>query len=166
MSNITELLGYINAKNGTSFTEAQLTIGAPAAIEGALEGQRNTTVEVTGVGLQGYTGSKTFNYFRLDLAKAFEGVVGGLVAYGPRDVGTSVDLLDDIKTQTGVDILASDIVNEAVDFSAGGTYTLKAAPGNLKWIGEVVVTISLDQTDINDSLTQGDLDGFVYPTIS
>ena len=166
MSNVAVLLGLVNAKNSTAFTEAQLTFGAPVAIEGALEGARNTNVTVTGVTAAGYTSDKQLAYTRLDLTKAFEGVVGGLKAFGPRESGTTLDLLDDIKAQTGVEILPTDIVEEAVDFSVAGTHVLKAAAGNLKWIGGVYVAISLDLEDINATLTQGDLDGFTYPVIA
>lgn len=166
MSHITDLIGFINAKSGTSFTEGQLTVGVPAAIEGAQSGQRNTSVEVSGVPAQGFNGTKTINYFRLDLAETFAGVVGGLNAKGPRESGRSADVLDDIFVQTGVQLEASDIVDEAVDFSAAGTYILKAAPGNLKWIGQVEVAITMDLVDINTMITDGDVDGFVAPTLS
>ena len=166
MSYVTDLIGFINAKNGTSYTEAQLSLAAPAAIGGAGEGERNTSIVVTGVNAQGFTGSKTINYFRIDLAKAFEGVVGGLNAKGPRDTGRSTDILDDIFAQTGVQLEAADIVDEAVDFSAAGVYTLKAAAGNLKWIGQVEVNITLDLVDIEPTLANGDVDGFTAPVIS
>ena len=165
MSYITDLIGFINAKNGTSYTEAQLSLAAPAAIEGAQDGERNTSIVVSGVNAQGFTGTKTVNYFRLDLTKTFEGVAGGLNAKGPRDTGRSTDILDDIFAQTGVQLEAGDIVDEAVDFSAAGTYTLKAAPGNLKWVGEVAVSITLDLVDIEPTLANGDVDGFTAPVI-
>ena len=60
----------------------------------------------------------------------------------------------------------NDIVDEAVDFSTAGTYILKAAPGNLKWIGQVEVAITMDLVDINTMITDGDVDGFVAPTLS
>lgn len=166
MSNVAVLLGLVNTKNSTAFTEAQLTFGAPSVIEGALEGQRNTHVTVTGVTAAGYKGDFELSYTRLDLTKAFEGVAGGLKAFGPRTSGTTLDLLDDIKLQTGVELTADDIVEEAVDFSVAGTHVLKAKAGGLKWIGQVDVAISLDLEDINDTLTQGDLDGFTYPVIA
>lgn len=166
MSHITDILGFINAKNGTSYTEAQVSLGVPAVIGGAQEGERNTSIVVTGVPAQGFTGTASFNYFRLDLTKVFEGVVGGLNAKGPRDTGRSADVLDDIFAQTGVQLAPEDVVDEAVDFSVEGTYMLKAAPGNLKWIGEVAVAITLDLVDIGPTLTQGDLDGFTAPVIA
>lgn len=163
MSSKSELLALINTANGTAYLDTEIGLDAPAVIKGAAAGQPNSTVTVRGQAAAGYTGQQTFSYKRLDLESVFSTVT--LVAHGPRANASVADILDDIATQTGVVIPAEDMVAETVDFLQS-SYTLKAAAGSFKWIGQVKIQLVVDLVDIEPSLQTTTLSGFDAPVLA
>lgn len=164
MTSIEALLALLNTANTKTYTASQVTFGNPSNIVEAEEGQPNTHITVTGVEAQGYTGSKELSYIRLDLTKQFEG--HPLESFGPAEGGTLAEVLADIKTQTGVEILAEDLSNPAdVDFTQASV-TLTASATSVKWIGSVVVTTRTDLKDLATDITVATLPGFEYQVIA
>lgn len=67
LSGIANLLAAINAANGSSITEDQVTVGDPGFLSWETAAI-NTAVILTGVNGKGIEGSRTFNYIRLSIA--------------------------------------------------------------------------------------------------
>lgn len=67
---VDNVLALINAANtGQTLTSAQVTLGTPAAQTADGQG-RNTSIELTGVSAQGYSGTQTYTYTRLTMTQA------------------------------------------------------------------------------------------------
>ena len=163
MSSKTELLALLNTANGTHYTEAQVSFGAPA-VAAAPDADHNTEITVSGVSAAGYTGSMALKYKRLDLATQFVGHPQS--SSGPETGGTLQEVLDDIFAATAVRLYPEDFSNSAsVDFSQP-SITLTAAATSLKWVGSLVVTTTVDLRDISASIATDTLPGFEYQTIS
>jgi hypothetical protein len=164
MSAKTELLALINAANSTTYTEAQLSFGAPVAIEGSDQAKiHNTHVTVSGNSAVGFTGSKVITYKRLFLESVFGAV--SPVSSNPAGAGTVQDILNDLATVYGVVIDIEDVVDEAVIYTNGGTYVLKAADTSYKWRGQLTVSLTVDLVDVEPTLAQDTLSGFEEPTL-
>jgi hypothetical protein len=97
-SAILNLLGLVNAANGTSIAPAQVTAGQPAAQ--AADGQgRNTSVTLTAVGGQGFTGSQTYTYTRRGLN---DSVLSPVDSYTAAHGIDATALLNALCTQLGL----------------------------------------------------------------
>lgn len=67
ISGVANILAAINAANGTSITEDQVTVGDPGFLAWETN-VPNTSVVLTGVDGKGIEGSRTFNYVRQHVA--------------------------------------------------------------------------------------------------
>lgn len=165
VSALQNLIALILADNeGTALTEAQFTAGAPAVIAG--EEGRNTSVTLTAVEGEGYAGSVTFNYTRLDLNSGVAVPV------------TSVQIAegDDLAAATAAVVAAMGLVADEVtasDFEApvgetAGSIVITAVAGSLLYTGEPVIielTVPAPATpDMSETFAVTDLNGFVAET--
>lgn len=65
------VIDLVNKDNTTAFTAAQLTLAAPTPINGAAEGERNTTVAITGTDATELPGNITVTYTRQPASQVF-----------------------------------------------------------------------------------------------
>lgn len=163
-SALDNVIDLINATNGTSLTDAVIEIGAPAVWTDP-EGlnTRNTELTVTAKAGSGYTGSVPVRFTRLDLA-GFPGA--GELEYALTGEDTVGDILSAIATQLGVLEEAVELDVEEVPTVEEGettTITIRATGESLLYVGEASITVFPHTTDLNEEITESDLDGFDNP---
>lgn len=161
MDNVIDL---INVTNGTNLTDAIIEIGAPVEWTDP-EGQntRNTELTVTAKPGSGYTGSVPVRFTRLDLANF---PAAGTLEYTLTGTDTVGDILSAVATQLGVleEAVELDIVEvPTVDEGETVTINILATVGSLLYVGQAPVTVFPNTTDLNNEVTQSDLNGFDEP---
>ncbi len=168
------LIDLINQDNGTALTEAEITLGAPAAWDdgnGGVDNDRNTEVVVSAVEGGGYTDSVSIRYYRLDV----DTLKGALVLErqltetssltSVRDaMATEVGLIEDqlhITDDMGVALAELPTIAEGET----ATVYLTALDDSYTYIGTTPVTLHpyIADTPVGDEVTQTDLSGFDYP---
>ena len=146
MSDLTQsgptlLLGLINAANPNlpngPLTAGNVTLGAPSSNVGA----NNTQVTVTGVTGQGYSGTETFTYNRLDIGAMFTGWGKTATLTGGAAFHQTTDLLAPLNAAYDLDLQPSDVVNETLTGTVPYSYTLKMAADSLTYLNQVNVQI-------------------------
>lgn len=129
------ILAAINKEQGTSLLARQFTYGAQGVSVGdALYNSYLTLDSVVG---QGYKGSYTFRYNRVDLALAFSGKELTLT-------GTYANVhaaIAAINTKFGIALETRDVVNAAIPVS-GGQITLTAAPTSIYYTPGTVIKLN------------------------
>lgn len=128
------LTDLINKTCSTTFTPAQVIVGTPVALVGAL----NTEVQINTTGT-GFIGKSKITYNRLDLGILFQGIeiTAPFGAYP-----TTGDLLLHINQTYNLGLSASDVIVENIVWSDTRKFTVKANPTSLVWIGQVDVTLA------------------------
>lgn len=119
------ILAAINKEQGSSILARQVTIGGPVAAA-AGDTLFNTSVLLTSVANQGFSGNFTFRYNRADASAA--GALNNLVVPGTAffAVTDTHALIPLINTATGLTLVTADIVKE--DIPAGtNSFNVKAA---------------------------------------
>jgi hypothetical protein len=134
----------INAANPSlqngPVSASNVTLGTPTAT-GATP---NTSVEMTGIAGQGYSGSDTITYDRIDIGAMFTtwGDNPATVPNGATYTNAS-DMLPTINATYGTDLQAADIVDGAIGASSYPfAYSLVMAAGCLAYTGELAINIT------------------------
>lgn len=83
----------------------------------------------------------TFQYRRLDLGTFFNADGKALVLDDSRQFTTTVDLMEEISTRTGVYFDIDDVYHEPLPNGRVIEYTIRAHPRSLRWVGELTVTL-------------------------
>jgi hypothetical protein len=86
-----------------------------------------------------YTGSVPFQYNRLDIAN-FAALT--FIDFNPALPTTTQVLLDELNLLFGIVFDPNDFFIENIDHNNGGTYTLRAQPNSLRWIGEYTLNLT------------------------
>lgn len=156
---IDQIVALINQANGTTVPADAVTLDAPTPW--SAEGDyRNTEVVAHGVLEKGYSGQQPFQYRRIDLGLLFNAVIVTVVI--PHHNATSEDVVDELNKQfSELDLVAGDMIHEPVPDDAT-SYTLRADPTSLYYIGAVEVIVERVLQDISLELTVTSLNGFDY----
>lgn len=151
------------ANPGLSINSNQVTLGMPAASD-AGEDDRNTAVTLTAVDGEGFSGSHSYYYKRLELA----------TDAGAAAPDTSVDTTAATTEQQAIDIVLAELGLSAADVEASaytapvddatpGSITLTAMSNSYYYIGSrvVVLTSTVENTDpLADAAPNQQLNGF------
>lgn len=111
-----------------------------------LTGTPNSAIALTAVANQGYSGSVTVTYNRLDIQTSVMAVLaptGATLAKGSFTV--VADLLPALNTAYNLGLVADDLANGATVLNltnGAGSATLVMAPTSLKYLGTLTVTIA------------------------
>jgi hypothetical protein len=140
LSALDNLLAILNAANtGQTITDTQVTAGAPSVKTDTGDG-RNTTVVVSAVAGQGYTGTASVNYTRRGLNDSVLNPVDSLTA---TTGDTAESILATLVAQLG--LVASEVHLE--DPAAAGTPLTGAISGNQASLNIVAKAASLLYVD-------------------
>lgn len=151
------LLALINLKAAQAYTADQLTIGAVATNDGAL----NSVVTLTAVEGKGFTGSVDVRYNRLGLDK---GVASPNLTLIVAEGASLSSVLTQAAAQLG-------LREEEVEWASGttlpadgqnGTATLQAKNGSYLYVGTLELSLENPAEPVSMSANMGDgnLDGF------
>ncbi|ANZ50582.1 putative virion structural protein [Erwinia phage vB_EamM_Stratton] len=154
------LLEAINKQNNTALTWNQIASGYPEVIqsEGA---ERNTRVLLYGLNGQGYKGSVSIEYDRIDMPTLFRNLVPVIIT-NPKDKLS--DLLPFLNEKYGLSLIADDIVDQSVK-DLGDSWLLDVAikPGCLAWQGGFTLRFAKFIPNLKDVVTDVDLSVIIAP---
>lgn len=119
------ILAAINKEQGRTILARQVAFG-PVTPTGAGDTLFNTSITLTSVANQGYKGSYTFRYNRVNAGAA--GALNNLVIPGTDkfSVGSTHALIPLINAATGLTLVAGDIINETIP-AGTNSFDIKAA---------------------------------------
>ena len=131
---IANLIAQINADNvGLNLTEAQVTVGAASArVPDA--NTNNTTLDLTAVAGQGYSGTKTITYMRLGLDSGVVTPVTGLTVTAATTQAEALTMAatDMHLVEAELEVTA---FTAAVDGSTPGSITIQPKATSLLYVG-------------------------------
>jgi hypothetical protein len=173
---IVNFLDLINFDNSTSLTEAEVSIGVPAAWDdgnGGVDNDRNSIVTLSAVADSGYAGTVDIRYYRLDVDTiATNGAI--TLERTLTESSTVETALSALVTQLGVlpeEVELTDELGAALTelpaIAEGQTATVyvTAATDSLTYSGTVAATLSPyvnpDQP-MSETVTTTDASGFDY----
>lgn len=159
MTTLEKFVQLFNTANGTNLTAYELDIDKPVALPDA-GATDNTTVTVHGKLQTGYMGDYTFTYHRINLPGLFGSIKVAVEL--PQGPATTRQLVESLNRQYELAVPVEDVVDEPI---VGNAASIRISADSYEWVGELPVTINRVLTDIASVLTDGDLDGFNYPTI-
>lgn len=118
------ILAAINKEQGTSLLARQLTFGTLQVSQN--DTLYNTSVVLTSVANQGFKGTFTFRYNRVDIGVAFQGKEMTL----PGTFANVFAALNAINAKFGLALEQSDVVNNTI-VAAGGEIVVRAKPTSI-----------------------------------
>lgn len=157
------LLALLNeAHPGKNFSQTNVTVGTPVANPG--NGGRNTSIDLTAVQDQGYSGVTTVNYTRLALAPA------AAIATA-KAVDINITLQDDqaailTKVAQVLGLVESELelsdLDEPTSENNPGSVNVNAKVGSLLYTGTYAATLTVSDSDVPlpTAVTNPDLNGF------
>lgn len=162
-----ELLKLIKKTNPTTaigLTEENIFFSKATPVTGRPDG-RNSKVTVTGIPEKGVAEKpRVVHYWRVDLGILFQRInasVGLPITEGM----TTHDLVPALNAKYGTTLTTDDIVQTALDIDPlPGLATIKAVDGNVKYIGEFIVTFDRNDINLEEAIVNDSLDGFNYPS--
>lgn len=168
----TLVYGLINAANPNlqngALTTVNTSFGAPAGTGST----PNTSLQVTAVDNQGYSGQVTVNYNRLDIQNQVFSVLapsGASVVNTNSAMATVGDVLAAINSTYNLNLQEGDVSNGATALSLtndAGSCTIEIDPGSLAYTGSLNVTITQAQVPLNQAVTTTTLAGLTPPSAS
>lgn len=125
---------------------------------------RNTKVTVVGIPEKGVAEKpRVVYYWRVDLGILFQRInasVGAPIAPGM----TTHDLIPSINAKYGTTLTTDDIELTVLEIDPlPGLATIKAVAGNVKYIGEFIVTFDRNDINLDEAIVDDTLEGFNYP---
>lgn len=150
-------LGPLSASN--------VTMGAATPLNGDLTG-KNSKITLTAIPGSGYSGSCTLTFNRLDINQAFIQLGIPALSFQNNSYGTSTDFIDYLNAAHGLNLQASDIVEEvlpAADTVGNISYTLKMDPSCLCFTGQLPLTITPKSIQLFKAMVGQVLNGFIPP---
>jgi hypothetical protein len=169
LSALDNLLALVNAANtGQTITNAQVTAGAPSVKSDTGDG-RNTTVALTAVGGQGYTGAVSVNYTRRGLN---DSVLSPVDSYTATTGTTAAALVTALAAQLGLvesELHLEDPAAPGTPLSGAqsgnqATLDLVANAGSLLYVDgslqAIAMTWQAPQVALDSAVTVTDLSGF------
>lgn len=156
-------LELINAKNpGLNLQASDFTLGPPTAATGLTDG-RNTIIEVRSTPTSRYQGNAPVNYRRVDL-DTIAATDDDLIITTEL---TTIDLLPAINERYELNLTAADIVDAPLpdtqsDPGTAVIVTITALSGSYYVIGSGELSIVSLKSNLDDAITDPDLDGLDY----
>lgn len=157
------LLALVNEANpALNATQSQVTLGVPSVAAGTAG--RNTSITLTAIDNEGFSGTQTFAYTRQAL------VAGGAIATA-KDIPVAIASGDTqaqvlTKAATSLGLLESELnfsdFEAPVNEDTAGSATLTAKADSLLYTGSYEVVLSVPDSDVplDDAAPTTDLDGF------
>jgi hypothetical protein len=157
------LTGLINAVNVKQWLESELVFGQPTPVVGQ---DWNTTLPVTAVADQIYTGTVTLQYSRVNLAT----IIGEDSTDFDLDdaYDNTTDLVPLLIERFGYLIDTTDIVSAALPSPDGEgviTVIVQAHANSLLWRGQLSITLTPVVVPIDTLIATTELDGFVLSNL-
>lgn len=149
----------INRKNGTEYNASVVSFGPPVEVTDPQVSVKNTQLTLTAVPGSGRIGTKTVYYNRRDIKDVV----------GVEDVELDwdeelrvVDLLPKINALLKTNMLAEDVVDNAIPEGVDGvvTFGLVMNAGSYGWHGFFNVKLTVPPVDIANEITEPTLDNF------
>lgn len=162
MSSLSRFIELFNSANGVvpPLTTEELDIGKPVAIPTDEDGN-NTSVVVTGKVKEGFAGSVTFKYMRVDVSKLLPGIE--LTAIVPTGINIATQAMSSINAQYGLGVPLEDVIDNVITFP---TATIQMDPESYEWVGELTVSLEHRPVDISTLIVDGNVDGFERPHLN
>jgi hypothetical protein len=165
----TLVYGLINAANPSlpngALSATNTTLGVPAGTGTT----PNTSVTVTAIANQGYTGSVTVKYTRLDIQNDVFSVLapgGATVVNTNAAMQTVSDVVTAINAAYSINLQPSDVSNGSTALvltNDAGTCQIDIAPGSLTYTGTLSVSITQQQVALSQAVTTTNLNGLTPP---
>lgn len=167
MSDLTKLpkqiiIDMVNAKSRFALTPELVTFGLPTA---AAQGEtKNTTLTLTAASGSGYKNAKTIKYNRLSFADI---LATASTTFTKGDATKLSDLIPEINARYKLNIQAEDYEDVTLPEFTGTPneehkVNLTALADSLIFIGVGEITIHGNDLDLNDTITDDEMDGLTY----
>lgn len=157
LQNICDLVNEVNSGLGISATS--VTAGTPSVITEPDVDGRNTSVVLTAVSGQGYSGSKSINYARLGMDS---GVVTPVTSVTVLEADNQAEVQTKVATALG--LIGSELAftaYTAAQVGTDGTITVGPATNSLLYVGATKdVALTISSIDLSSSITTTDTNGF------
>lgn len=148
----------------TPLAVGDVTFDVPVVVS---NGTRNSSVVMRGVRANGFRGTRTVRYNRLDLSVAMPPTDGQTMEVMVPNDGfeTKLEVCDRLNKQYKLQIGADDIVDGPVDTTVlPATTNIQAKPGSLAWFGSLSIEFVPDRPFYKDTFSTFVLDGLPEPT--
>lgn len=157
-----QLIKRTNPITAMGLTEENVIFSAGEAV--TRPDGRNTKVTVVGIPEKGVAEKpRVVYYWRVDLGILFQRInasVGAPIAEGM----TTHDLIPSINAKYGTTLTTDDIELTVLEIDPlPGLATIKAVAGNVKYIGEFIVTFDRNDINLDEAIVDDTLEGFNYP---
>jgi hypothetical protein len=157
------VLALINAANpALNATDTQVTLGTPSVAAGT--GGRNTSLIVTAVSNQGFSGEQIFAYTRQALASGAAIATAKAVPFAIAPGDTNAQILT--KAATALGLLESELtlanIVQPVNETTPGSADVVANVASLLYTGTYAATLTVPDADVplDEAATVTDLSGF------
>jgi hypothetical protein len=154
-----------NPRHG-AFSPTNVTLGAVSTLTGDVSG-KNTKVTVTAVAGQGYSGSQTIKFNRIDINALFIQKGIPALSFPNANYTQSTDFLAYLNSTHSLNLTAADVVLETLpaddDVTGLITYTLQIASTCKTFIGTLPLTITPLTIQLARAFKGNVLNGFVPP---
>lgn len=157
------VLAILNATNpGLNATAAQVTLGVPSTAAGA--GGRNTSITVTAVANQGFSGSETYTYTRQPLTAG--SAIATAKAVDITILGDDTDAEVLTKAALALGLIESELtlanIVRPVNEDTPGSADVVASAGSLLYTGTYAATLVVADSDVplSEAAPDTDLNGF------
>jgi len=157
------VLALINAANpALNATDTQVTLGTPSVEAGT--GGRNTSLIVTAIDNQGFSGTQTFAYTRQALASGAAVATAKAVPFAIAPGDTNAQILT--KAATALGLLESELtianVVQPTNETTPGSADIVANVASLLYTGTYAATLTVPDADVplSSVATVTDLSGF------
>lgn len=157
-----QLIKRTNPSTSQGLTEENIIFSKATAV--TRSDSRNSKVVVVGIPEKGVAEKpRTIYYWRVDLGILFQRInatVGLPISEGM----TTHDLIPALNLKYGTTLTTDDIELTPLGIDPlPGTATIKAVAGNVKYIGEFMVTFDRNDINLDEAIVNDTLDGFNYP---
>lgn len=157
-----QLIKRTNPSTSQGLTEENIIFSKATAV--TRPDGRNSKVVVVGIPEKGVAEKpRTIYYWRVDLGILFQRInatVGLPISEGM----TTHDLIPALNLKYGTTLTTDDIELTPLDIDPlPGIATIKAVEGNVKYIGEFMVTFDRNDINLDEAIVNDTLDGFNYP---
>jgi hypothetical protein len=153
-----DLFNRMNSGLQYPLSPTNVVLGAPATNDnGAIS--KNTKATLTAIGGQGYSGSTTVYYNRVDLADI---LATGSSNFPLTNQVSSADILALWNAAFNTNLIAADIVVEALPAPAANgsiSYTLKANTASPAFIGQAALVLAPAAIPLSTAITTTDMTG-------
>jgi hypothetical protein len=152
----------INEQNGSALNNTEVVLGQPTVATGS--GGYNTDILVTARPNGRYEGSVSLGYNRLDVVGF---LFGDTITLTLGDATNVSDLIPEINTKLRANLTTDDFVDAPIGTWTGTPgetkqLTIQMKPTSLVFIGELALTVHVDDIPLGDVIVISALPGLIY----